>query len=145
MPNKSKRQLEAILGAQKRKAALLLVEKDLADHEEEKKFSDIAEECGTTRNTLYKWRTRDKDFQLYMNLLADDFFLAHQTLVYKQHMKLIKATQPSTKAIELWYRKHGMLTDKKIVEEVDSRSDSIEDIEKETAELEAQLNEEEAE
>lgn len=145
MPIKSKKQLEAVIGPQKRKAALLLVEKDLSPKDEEKTFDDIAEEVGVKRNAIYKWKTRDTDFVAYMNILADEFFLSYKSFVYSQHIKAISGKQPSMKGLELWYRKHGMLTDKTVVEEIDSRGDSIEDIEKETAELEAQLNEEEAE
>ncbi len=146
MARKSRKQLEASLTAQKKLAALLLVEKDLSDNTEEKSHAQIAEEVGATRNTIYKWRTQDRDFMAYINLLADDFLLAHQTTVYKQHMKLISATQPSTKAIELWYRKHGMLTDKTVVEDhTANKEDSPEDIAKEAEEIAKQLLDEEAE
>ncbi|UTR05154.1 phBC6A51 family helix-turn-helix protein [Alkalihalobacillus sp. LMS6] len=145
MPRKTKAQLAASLTGQQRLAALLVVEKELAPTEMQKTHDQIAEQVGVTRNTIYEWRTQNPDYIAYSAILADEFFKSHLTTVYKQHMKLIDATQPSTKAIELWYRKHGMLTDKTVVEEIDSRADSNEDIEKETAELEAQLNEEEAE
>lgn len=140
---KSKRQLEAKLDAQKKKAALLIVENDLAENGESKSQEELAQEIGVSRNTLYRWRTQDDDFRDYVNLIADDFFRAHQTEVYRQHMKLIKGTQPSVKAIDLWYRRWGMLTDRTITEDTAGNANSNEDIAKETAELDALLNEEE--
>jgi DNA-binding MurR/RpiR family transcriptional regulator len=141
---KSKRQLEAKLTAQQRKAALLLVENELTDNSDaEKKSQDeIAEEVGVGRMTLYRWRTQNDDFRDYKNLLADDFLSEQRAYVYKQLMKSIGGAQPSIKGIDLFLRRHGLLTDRVVTEDTTGNTNSNEDIAKETEELDKLLNEE---
>jgi DNA-binding MurR/RpiR family transcriptional regulator len=140
---KSKRQLEAKLTAQQRKAALMLVENELADNTVSLSQDEIAEEVGVSRNTLFRWRTQNDDFRDYKNLLSDDFLSEQRTFVYKQLMKLIGGSQPSVKALDLYLRRHGLLTDRVVTEDTTGNTNTNEDIAKETAELDALLNEEE--
>lgn len=140
----TRKELESKLSLKQREAALMLVENELQSKSEERKTQEeLAESLGVTRMALYKWRTQNKAFIEYKNLLADDFFSEKRDVVYRQLFKLITGSQPSVKAIDLYLRRHGLLTDKTIVEEVGtngSRSDA--ELQKDLAELEDLLKEE---
>lgn len=139
-----KKQLEAKLDPRKRHAALLLVERDLTDDlgGERKTMDEIAAEVGVSRQAIHNWNTQDRNFIEYKNLLADDFLDAKRSLVYRQLMKLIEGPQPSVKAIDLFMRRHGLLTDRSIVETKEiSGGRSNEDIAKELDELDELLAE----
>ena len=129
-------ELESKLTAQQRKAAYMLVENELRETGEKQKLEDIAAEIGVDRSTLYLWRTRNRTFIAYKNEIADDFLSDKRDRVYGQLMKLIIAPQPSVKAIDLFMRRHGLLTDRQVTETVggdNSRTDN--DIAKEVEEL----------
>lgn len=129
-------ELESKLTAQQRKAAYMLVENELRETGEKQKLEDIAAEIGVDRSTLYLWRTRNRTFIAYKNEIADDFLSDKRDRVYGQLMKLINAPQPSVKAIDLFMRRHGLLTDRQVTETVggdNSRTDN--DIAKEIEEL----------
>lgn len=138
----SRKELEAKLTLKQREAALMLVENELqTDTEERKTQEEIAEALGITRMGLYKWRTQNRIFIEYKNMLADDFFNEKRDIVYRQLFKLITASQPSVKAIDLYMRRHGLLTDKTVVEDqtaADQRTN--EQLEKELAELDDLLD-----
>jgi hypothetical protein len=131
-------ELEAKLTLQQRKAALLLVENELigAANDEKKSQEEMAEEVGVGRMTLYRWRTQNKVFIEYMNLIADDFLGSHRAEVYSQLLKTIRGSQPSIKGIDLFLRRFGLLTDRQVTTtegENDKRSN--EDLAKELEDL----------
>ena len=141
---KSSRQkaLEAKLTAQQRKAAYLIVENELKDNKDETKleYQQIAEEVGVHYKTIWEWRTKNRNFIDYKNLIADDFLADKRALVYSQLLKLIDGSQPSVKAIDLYLRRHGLLTDKTVIEQDSgegARTDA--DLERELGELDELL------
>lgn len=141
---KSTRQkaLEAKLTAQQRKAAYLIVENEIKDNKDETKldYQKIAAEVGVTYKTIWEWRTKNRNFIDYKNLIADDFLADKRASVYGQLLKLIDAPQPSVKAIDLYLRRHGLLTDKTVIEQDSSegtRTDA--DLERELGELDELL------
>lgn len=138
-----KRQLEAKLSPKQRQAALLLVEREFMPNDERKSLDDIAAELGMSVRGLYKWRNENADFIEYKNMIADEFLSANRAEVYGQLMKLIKGPQPSVKAIDLFMRRFGLLTEKQVVEtrEVGGAT-TPDDIAKEIAELDDLLSEE---
>ena len=143
---KSTRQqsLEAKLTAQQRKAAYMLVENELRSNKDEEKLElqEIAEEVGVVSKTLWEWRTKNRTFIEYKNLIADDFLADKRASVYAQLMKLIDAPQPSVKAIDLYLRRHGLLTDKTVVEtDTGGGSRSNDDLARELAELDELIEE----
>ncbi|MED3832945.1 MULTISPECIES: phBC6A51 family helix-turn-helix protein [Peribacillus] len=141
MSNKM-RELEAKLTAQQRKAALMLVENELLETGEKRTQEDIAEEVGVSYKTIWSWRTQNRNFIAYKNEIADDFLSDKRDRVYGQLMKLINAPQPSVKAIDLFMRRHGLLTDRQVTETLDGASNrSDDDIAKEIAELDDLLKE----
>ena len=136
MSEARKKALEARLDPRQRIAALLCVEREMTDEVERKSFDEIAEEVGVSRQSLYKWRTQNKTFIEYTNLLADDFLESKRARVYRQLMKLIDGPQPSVKGIQLYLQRHGLLTERQLIETKDvGSSRDNEDIAKEIAEL----------
>jgi hypothetical protein len=133
--------LEAKLDARKRKAAYLLVENELRETGEKRTQEDIAEEVGVSYKSLWEWKTKDPVFIEYKNALADDFLSEKRAYVYGQLMKLIGGSQPSVKALDLYLRRFGLLTEKQItVTEEAGGSRSNADLESELAELDDLLN-----
>jgi hypothetical protein len=133
--------LEAKLDARKRKAAYLLVENELRDTGDKRTQEDIAEEVGISYKSLWEWKTKDNVFIEYKNALADDFLSEKRAYVYGQLMKLIGGSQPSVKALDLYLRRFGLLTEKQItVTEDGSASRSNEDLAKELEELDDLLD-----
>lgn len=139
--SKRLKSLEAKLDARKRNAAYLLVENELRETGERRKQEDIAAEIGVTYKTLWMWKTTDPVFIEYKNALADDFLSEKRAYVYGQLMKLIGGSQPSVKALDLYLRRFGLLTEKQVtVNESTNASRSNEDLAKELAELDDLLD-----
>lgn len=120
MSDKKKAALEARLDGRQIKAALLCVEREFAAEEDRKSFDEIAEEIGVSRQSLFKWRTQNRAFIDYSNLLADDFLSADRAFVYRQLMKTIAGSQPSVKGIDLYFKRHGLITQQVAVETKDA-------------------------
>ncbi|WFF76443.1 phBC6A51 family helix-turn-helix protein [Bacillus velezensis] len=139
------KELEAKLTLQQRKAAQIVASNEVTPEDGNKRSQDaLAEEIGVSRMTLYRWRFQNPTFIEYMNLIADDMLSGHRSEVYGQIMKLIRGPQPSVKAIELYLRRHGLLTDRQITStETDGGTRSNEDIAKEIEELADIIGEEE--
>lgn len=137
MSNRLK-ELEAKLTDQQRKAAFMLVENDLKSNKDDTKltYEEIAEEVGVSYKTIWSWRTQNRNFIAYKNEISDDFLSDKRSKVYGQLLKLIEGEQPSVKAIDLFMRRFGLLTEKSVVENVDSGSQRSEDaIKRQLAEL----------
>lgn len=140
MTTAKKRALEARLDGRQKLAALMCVEREFSEEETRKGFDEIADEIGVSRKTLWEWRTQNKSFIEYVNLLADDFLDSKRTLVYRQLMKLIEGSQPSVKALDLYLRRHGLLTERSVIETKESGSSrDTGDIAAEIAELDELL------
>lgn len=137
------KQLEAQLSFEKRKAAQACALNEIMPEGGEKKTQEqLAEELGMSRMGLYRWRTQDPAFIEYMNLLADDMLSSHRSEVYGQLMKLIKGPQPSVKAIDLFMKRYGLLTEKQIITDNTTTDESVDDIQNEADKLDAILKEE---
>ncbi|AOC55326.1 phBC6A51 family helix-turn-helix protein [Bacillus pumilus] len=136
------KQLEAQLSFEKRKAAQACALNEIMPEGGEKKTQEqLAEELGMSRMGLYRWRTQDSTFIEYMNLLADDMLSSHRSEVYGQLMKLIKGPQPSVKAIDLFMKRYGLLTEKQIITDNTTTDESVDDIQNEADKLDALLKE----
>lgn len=149
MSSKRLRELESKLTMQQRKAALMVVEKELSPDSPVfgKSYLDIAEEVGVHKNSLYNWRTQNKVFIEYVNLLADDFLSSHRAEVYRHLMTAVRSGangNPSIKAIDTYLKRFALLTERQVTEEADtSDSRKDEDIAKEIVELDALLDDDE--
>lgn len=120
MSTKRKAALEAKLDGRQIKAALLCVEREFAPEDGRRGFDEIAEEVGVSRQSLYKWRTQNRAFIDYVNYLADDFLASERAFVYRQLMKTIGGAQPSIKGIDLYFKRHGLITQNIAVETKDA-------------------------
>jgi hypothetical protein len=141
MASKRIRELEAKLTPQQQKAALLLVENDLRDNGVKRTQEDIADEVGVTYKTLWSWRKQNRNFIDYKNEIADDFLAEYRSGVYGQLMKLINGSQPSVKAIDLYLKRFGLLTEKQVTVTEDGNGNrSNEDLAKELEELDDLLD-----
>lgn len=120
MSDKKKAALEARLDGRQMKAALLCVEREFAGEEDRRTFDEIAAEVGVSRNTLYEWRTQNRAFIEYSNYVADEFLSSHRAFVYRQLMKTIAGAQPSVKGIDLYFKRHGLITQQVAVETKDA-------------------------
>ncbi|WP_426043247.1 phBC6A51 family helix-turn-helix protein [Bacillus pumilus] len=67
---------------------------------------------------------------------------SHRSEVYGQLMKLIKGPQPSVKAIDLFMKRYGLLTEKQIITDNTTADESVDDIQNEADKLDALLKEE---
>jgi len=135
--------LEAKLDTRKRLAAYLLVENELRETGEKRTQEDIAEEVGVSYKSLWEWKTKDSVFIEYKNELAEDFLREKRAYVYGQLMKLIGGSQPSVKALDLYLRRFGLLTEKQVIATEDaSGSRSNDDLAKELEELDDLLKDE---
>lgn len=144
MASKRQRELESKLTPQQQKAAFLLVENDLRDTGDKRTQEEIAEEVGVTYKTLWTWRKQNRNFIDYKNEIADDFLAEYRSGVYGQLLKLINGSQPSVKAIDLYLKRFGLLTEKQVISNEDSTgSRSNADLAKELEELDDLLKEDE--
>jgi hypothetical protein len=135
--------LEAKLTEQQKRAAYMLVENDLKPNKDAGKltYEQIAEDIGVTYKTLWSWKTRNRNFIAYKNEISDDFLSDKRSRVYGQLLKLIEAEQPSVKAIDLFMRRFGLLTEKTVVENIDGNSQrSDDDIKRQLEDLDDLLN-----
>ncbi|NHN31141.1 phBC6A51 family helix-turn-helix protein [Paenibacillus agricola] len=139
--NAKKKALEAKLDGRQIRAALLCVQREFVPEEDGRKsYEEIAAEIGVTRQSLYEWRTQKAPFIEYVNLLADDFLSAERAFVYRQLMKTISGAQPSIKGIDLFFKRHGLITERQIVETKEAGSSgSNADIANELAEIDELL------
>lgn len=92
-----------------REAAIALVEYEFTPKEERKTKEEIAEELGITRMTLYNWDTKDENFIAYKNHIASNFVDSNLAFVHKKLLDAID--QGSVRAIDLFYKRMGELTD----------------------------------
>ncbi|MDQ0174388.1 phBC6A51 family helix-turn-helix protein [Bacillus chungangensis] len=111
-----KRELGAKLDARQRTAAYLLVENEMLGTEERRTMKEIAAEVGVHHKTMWEWRTKNRNFIEYKNEIADDFLSDKRDQVYGQLMKLINSNQPSVRAIDLFLRRFGLLTERQITQ-----------------------------
>lgn len=143
--NNRLKELEAKLTEQQKRAAYMLVENDLKSNKDESKltYEQIAEEIGVSYKTIWSWRTQNRNFIAYKNEISDDFLSDKRSRVYGQLLKLIEGEQPSVKAIDIFFRRFGLLTEKQVVENVDSNAARNDDaIKQQLAELDDLLDEE---
>lgn len=100
--------------------------------------TDLAREAGVNPDTIGNWRS-DDDFRALVNELAERVSDDHLAYI---NSKLIEAVdRGSIKAIELYYKKHGRLIDRKEVKgelrvESDGAPGSLDEINARIEELE---------
>jgi hypothetical protein len=112
MTPKQRAKLEAQLDGRQRLAAALVVEREFQPDDQRKSFEEIAEEVGVSARSLWEWRHRNRPFIDFVNAMSSDVLASSRPKVYRQLMKLIDGSQPSVKAIDLYFKHEGLITAK---------------------------------
>lgn len=142
--------LEAQLTPQQRKAAQLIVTNEwaelLTDDGKKKNAQEMADEIGIARSTYFEWKAQEV-FGAYVNYLTDMQLSAMRSEVNTALMKAIRGGAngvPSVKALDLYFRRYGLLTDRTVVEDtrqtVEDRRKSDDEIRADISELDALVN-----
>jgi len=111
------------LSIQQRRAAELLVDNEfglLSSDGKKLTMEQVAEMVGIAKSTLFLWK-KDPNFIAYKNILSDDQFETHREEVYKALLDLalgrVGNKVPSVKALDLYMRRFGLITDRVVIEE----------------------------
>lgn len=138
--------LASKLEARQQKAAYLLVENEMLPTKNKRSQEAIAEEIGVTYKTIWEWRTKNTAFISYKNALGDQFFSEYRTFANSQLIKAMEGDTPNVKAIELFFKHQGLLTDKTQIETInsDGNTKTAEELSKEADDLLRMLDEGEA-
>jgi transcriptional regulator with XRE-family HTH domain len=102
---------------QQRRAAQMLVANEFCELSEGKKMTkeDLASEIGISKSTLYDWM-KIPEFNEYHRMISRDKLHAYSSEVDAALLKLVRMQEPRIKAIELWYKLQGEITDRYVVE-----------------------------
>jgi hypothetical protein len=109
------------LTVQQKRVAQLMVDNEFGLLTEDGKkltVDEVAELGGIGRSSAFEWRKKS-EFRAYMSELAEGHLDANRAKVYASLMKLIDGGAnglPSVKALDLYMRRFGLLTDRQIVE-----------------------------
>lgn len=142
--------LEAQLTPQQLRAAHLIVNNEWAEllNEDGKKKTaqELADEIGIARSTFFEWKAQEL-FGAYVNYLTDIQLSSMRSEVNVQLMRAIRGGPngvPSVKALDLYMRRYGLLTDRTIVEDtrthIEDKRKTDDDIRREIGELDALVN-----
>lgn len=142
--------LEAQLKPQQIKAAQMYVDNGWSDVLPEvsgkKTMQELADAIGIARSTLYEW-LKAEAFTEYVNYLTDAQLDAMRQEVNVALMKAIRGGNngiPSVKALDLYYRRHGLLTNVEVIEDrresIETRRKTDDEVRAEIAELDALIN-----
>jgi hypothetical protein len=140
------RELEEIIGGRrpdKLKAAQLIFEDMSKPKPERKGYAKIAEEIGISERQLRRWRG-EPEFIEYLSLLSSRTIEESLPVVTHALIRNIDNGKfASNKAIEIFYRLLGMLTDRQEVEHKTTTDINTEDLKAQIEQLKAELRGEE--
>ncbi|MYL53319.1 hypothetical protein GLW08_08200 [Pontibacillus yanchengensis] len=110
------KELEKRLDSKQIQAANLLVANEFAGREEKQTHQEIADECGISRMTLFRYK-KNPDFVTYMDAQSELTLASYRSLADAQLMRLISGHGqnnglPSVKGLELYYKLFSKLVDK---------------------------------
>ncbi|MNC55806.1 hypothetical protein D3C75_1053580 [compost metagenome] len=111
-----------------------------------KTAQELADELGIARSTYFEWKSQEH-FAAYVNYLSERNLDAMRSEAYVQLMRLIRGGAngtPSVKALDLFFRRYGLLTDRTVVEDMrefaEARRKTDDEIRAEISELDAMIN-----
>ncbi|WP_110930601.1 phBC6A51 family helix-turn-helix protein [Paenibacillus bouchesdurhonensis] len=148
--SRQRKVLEAQLTPQQRRAAELIIQNEwgelLGADGKKKTMQELADEIGIARSTLFEWKSQEH-FTAYGNYLAERNLDSMRSEVYTQLMRAIRGGSngiPSVKALDLFMRRYGLLTDRTVVEdmrsEVETKRKTDDEIRAEIDDLNAMIN-----
>ena len=136
---KRMKELEQIIRPDKLQACLRYYEELCKPKKERKTHEELAEEFGITVMTWWRWR-QEPEFIEYLGLLSSRAVDASLPLATSALLRMIDTKQPSSKALEMFFKLLGMLNEKQIVETRNTTAEITEDTLKEQIEaLKAEL------
>ncbi|MGX9706959.1 phBC6A51 family helix-turn-helix protein [Laceyella tengchongensis] len=136
---KRMRELEQIIRPDKLQACLRYYEEMSKPKGQRKSHKELAEEFGITEMTWWRWR-QDPEFIEYLGLLSSRTVDASLPVATNALLRMIDTTQPSSKALEMYFKLLGMLNEKHTVETRDLSAEITEDaIKKQIEVLKAEL------
>lgn len=109
------------LTVQQKQVAQMLVDNEfglLSADGKKLSVDEVADRAGVARSTVFLWKKK-AEFRAHMTSLAEEEFEANRAKVYAGVMKLIDGGNnglPSVRALDLYMRRYGLLTDKHVVE-----------------------------
>ncbi|MGO4372082.1 phBC6A51 family helix-turn-helix protein [Paenibacillus sp. MCAF20] len=147
--SRRRKELEAQLKPHQIRAARMYVDNEWGEAVPElggkKTMQELAETIGIARSTLYEW-LKDESFREYTNYLSDAQLDSMRTVANTALMKAIRGGNngiPSVKALDLYYKRHGLLTNVSVIEDrrdtVEHRRKTDEEVRASIAELDALL------
>lgn len=139
-----KAQLEERLTADQIKAAYMLLDNELKAPEDRLTMDEIADACNTTRMSLYRWRTRSRDFADFRREIIHDYMSDISGLFFNSLKRSMAGTNgaPSMKALELYAKIEGLVgPDSKVDVNIGAGGRDSEDLESELERLDEQLAE----
>ncbi|WP_191560434.1 phBC6A51 family helix-turn-helix protein [Metabacillus idriensis] len=119
-------QLEVQISGIQKKAAWLLVNGDIGTigGAKPKTYEEIAQDCGIDARTLYNWWTKDAKFIAYMNAISyrvtDSFQSEADAMLRRLCLEGGVNGLGSIKALELYYKRMGLLVNKSEVTNTDT-------------------------
>lgn len=129
----------SVLSAEQRAVAEILANNDLHDMT----MAQIAEKVGINERTIYRWKL-DDTFIAYKNSIAEkvmDDFVSEAYEILRRIGTSGLSERSKLKALELVLKNRGKLTDVQKVEATVEDKRTNEDIERQIAALEQQINE----
>jgi transcriptional regulator with XRE-family HTH domain len=121
--SRRRKELEAQLKPQQIRAAQLYVDNEWGETVPElggkKTMQELADTIGIARSTYYEW-LKDETFREYTNYLSDAQLDSMRTIANTALIRAIRGGnngQPSVKALDLYYKRHGLLTNVSVIED----------------------------
>jgi AcrR family transcriptional regulator len=100
--------------------------------------NELAKELGISHMTFYRWRN-EPEYIEYLGLLSSRTVDATLPVATNALIRMIDTTQPSSKALEMFFKLLGMLNEKHTVETRDMTAELTEDaIKRQIEELRAE-------
>lgn len=120
------RELEQIIRPDKLKACLRHYEEMQKPKSQRKGLVELAEELGVSHMTFYRWRN-EPEYIEYLSLLSSRTVDATLPVATSALIRMIDSKQPSSKALEMFFKLLGMLNEKHTVETRDLSAELSED------------------
>src|SRR5690625_7346381 len=107
-------------------------------------MDEITDACNTTRMSLYRWRTRSRDFADFRREIIHDYMSDISGLFFNSLKRSMVGTNgaPSMKALELYAKIEGLVgPDSKVDDNIGAGGRDSEDLESERERLDEKIAE----